>query len=370
MACIEGHGGGIGALQGGTIWWVTSNYKTANRVIWPNLKRALAGAWVQKSEIDHSMTLPDGGSVTVLSADNPDSLRGDGLDGLVLDEAAFQSEYLWTDVLRPALADKQGWAIFISTPNGYNWFHDLYQRGGKKPGWESWKRPTSDNPLIMADELEAAYIEGPRTFQQEYCAEFMEARGVEWPAEWFPDSDWVNEWPKREDITLRVMAVDSSMGRQGDAGDYSAIVSLVRTKDHLLYVEADMDRRPYPKVIRDGIAFAKRFERETFGPLDGFGVEADVFQELIADEFRRQTREAQYALPVYNVLTGAVPKTVRIRRLSPYLGGNNFRWLNTKSTQLLHRQMREFPMGEFDDGPDALEMALRLGVELFNGRQG
>jgi len=369
MAVLDGHGGGIGAIDGGNIYWVTSNYKLANRVIWPHLKRATAGAWEEKSEIDHCVTLPGGGMVTVRSADNPDSLRGDGLNGLVVDEAAFQDEYLWTDVLRPALADRQGWAIFISTPNGKNWFHDLFERGGKADGWESWQRPTSDNPLIVPEELESARHDlGPRSYRQEYEAEFMDTQGAEWPGDWFGEDLWFETWPAAESITLRTVGVDSSMGKRADKGDYSAIVFLARDRNGTLWVDANIERRPITKVISDGIDEARRWQRETGGVLNGFGVESDVFQALVAAEFVRQSQAKSIALPVYEILTEGVDKVVRCRRLTPYLSRGNFRFRNTPGMQLLVRQAREFPVGEYDDGIDALEMALRLAIEIHLGK--
>jgi predicted phage terminase large subunit-like protein len=371
MAVLDGHGAGMGALDGKNIWWVTSNYKIANRVIWPNLKKATAGAWVDKSEQDKTIILPGGGSVTVRSADNPDSLRGDALDGLALDEAAFHAEYLWTDVLRPALSDRQGWAIFISTPNGKNWFHELYRRGdptgkgGRRPGWESWQRPSSENPMLTAEELEAARHElGPRSFRQEYLAEFMDVGGAEWPGDWFPEDHWFDDWPVADEFTLRVVAVDSSMGKEKDVGDYSAIVFLGRTRDGTLWIDCDMQRRPITQMVADGIAAARQWQRETGGALDGFGVESDLFQALVGDLFARESKAAGIMLPVYQILTGGVEKMVRIRRLTPYLSRGLFRWRNTPGVQMLLRQAREFPVGEYDDGPDATEMALRLAVDI------
>ncbi len=78
------------------------------------------------SESERLIVLPGGGEFQVKSADNPDSLRGAGLDGVVVDEAAYVKEEAWTEALRPALSDRRGWAMFISSPNGYNWFHTLF----------------------------------------------------------------------------------------------------------------------------------------------------------------------------------------------------------------------------------------------------
>ena len=91
MATVKGHGTyrgqRKGAIDGGRIWWIAPNYGIASD-IWRDLKRACRDAWIAKNEVERRIELPGGGSVTVKSADNPDSLRGSGLDGVVVDEAA------------------------------------------------------------------------------------------------------------------------------------------------------------------------------------------------------------------------------------------------------------------------------------------
>jgi len=109
-------------------------------------------------------------------------------------------------------------------------------------------------------------------------------------------------------------------------------------------------------------------QEETGLDLEGFGCESDQFQELLADEFVRQTRAAGFALPMYKMLTGNVPKEVRIRRLSADVTRKNIRFRATPGTRMLVRQLQEFPVADFDDGPDALEYARRLAVRLWNGK--
>jgi hypothetical protein len=116
----------------------------------------------------------------VRSADNPDSLRGEGLDFVALDECAFTKEEAWSEALRPALSDRQGKALFISTPKGRNWFWRLWTLGnsGDDDGWQSWRFPTGDNPYIPPEEIESARASLPdRVFRQEYLAEFIEDAG-------------------------------------------------------------------------------------------------------------------------------------------------------------------------------------------------
>lgn len=167
------------ALKGERTWWVGPSYPMA-QVGWGEIRglaRRVGNASVR--EADHIITFPGGGSVQVRSADNPDSLRGQGLDFVVLDECAFMREEAWTEALRPALSDRQGQALFISTPNGRNWFWRLWQLGQLEAGeWRSWQRPTSDNPYIKPEEIEAARQLLPeRVFQQEYMAEFVSDSG-------------------------------------------------------------------------------------------------------------------------------------------------------------------------------------------------
>jgi len=125
------------------------------------------------------VTLPGGGFVAVRSADNPDSLRGEGLDFVVMDECAFMQREAWTEAIRPALSDRLGKALFISTPKGRNWFWEVYQRGIRgEEGWQSWTFPTVSNPYIEASEVEAAKRDLPEIiYRQEYLAEFVDDAG-------------------------------------------------------------------------------------------------------------------------------------------------------------------------------------------------
>jgi len=143
------------------------------------MARQIPGAVVNRGEA--LVTMPSGGTAQVRSADDPESLRGEGLDFVVLDECAFMAESAWSESLRPALSDRLGKALFISTPKGRNWFWRLYQRGqdAQDPDWASWQRPSVENPFLKASEIEAARRDLPeRIFQQEYLAMFLEDSGA------------------------------------------------------------------------------------------------------------------------------------------------------------------------------------------------
>ena len=86
-------------------------------------------------EADHYILFPNGGEIWVKSADKEDNLRGAGLSGVVLDEMAQIKEEVWTDILRPALTDHKGWAMFIGTPKGKNWVYRMWNKADILPGW-------------------------------------------------------------------------------------------------------------------------------------------------------------------------------------------------------------------------------------------
>jgi hypothetical protein len=174
------------ALEGGRAWWVAPTFPLA-QVGWRVLKvlsRKIPR--IEIREADRMVVLPGGGEIQVKSADNPDSLRGTGLDGVVLDEAAYVKEEAWTESLRPALPDRQGWALFISTPDGLNWFHRLYERAARLAGWQAWQCPTWENPRIAPEELDHAREQmGELVFRQEFGAEFLDFGTLQpFRAEW------------------------------------------------------------------------------------------------------------------------------------------------------------------------------------------
>jgi hypothetical protein len=122
------------------------------------------------------VVLKNGSVISLRGADNPDSLRGVGLDGLIMDEFAMIDEKAWTEVLRPTLSDRAGTAMFISTPMGQsNWAYDLYCRGldAAETQWASFQYTTLDGGNVSAEEIEQASRDlDLRTFRQEYMATF------------------------------------------------------------------------------------------------------------------------------------------------------------------------------------------------------
>jgi len=133
--------------------------KQSKTVAWDYLRAAMSplrslGAEVNESEL--RVDYHNGGQVRLYGADNADALRGIYLDGVVLDEYADMDPRVWSEVIRPALADRQGWAVFIGTPKGRNAFYDVMQRSTKDEGWFALTLKASETGLIIPSELDLA----------------------------------------------------------------------------------------------------------------------------------------------------------------------------------------------------------------------
>lgn len=136
--------------------YVAPYYAQAKDVVWNYVKKytsLIPG--VQSNEGELRVDLPNGARIRLYGADNYDRLRGIYLDGVVLDEYADQPPQAWREVIRPALADRQGWALFIGTPKGKNAFYDVYQDAVAKDDWFDLRLKASETGLIPSEELDA-----------------------------------------------------------------------------------------------------------------------------------------------------------------------------------------------------------------------
>lgn len=178
----------------GWYWIVGPKYTLGEkefRVVFANIVRKLKlGSKIKKSynikQGDMVIEMPWGSILEVKSAERQDTLLGEGLSGVVMAEAARHTSETWEQYVRPALADKRGWAIFASTPRGYNWYQGLWMLGQNRelhPHYESWRLPSWENPIVYPEgrydpeivEQEARV--SPQWFAQELAAEFTAYAG-------------------------------------------------------------------------------------------------------------------------------------------------------------------------------------------------
>jgi hypothetical protein len=165
------------ADHGAAVAWVVPTYKNA-RPVWRFAERHTlpVARHLRINRTERTMEFPSGGWLGIFTADNDVSMRGEAFDVVIVDEAARVSEETYSDVILPTLADRDGRALLISTPKGRNWFWQEYQRGiSGGARYAAFSAPSNANPMPSirrAFELARDRVSA-RTFQQEWCAEFV-----------------------------------------------------------------------------------------------------------------------------------------------------------------------------------------------------
>ena len=154
--------------------YVAPTLTQAKRVAWDYLKRyGLRIPGARASEAELRLDFENGSRVSLHGADNPDSLRGLYLDGAVLDEYADFRPEAYPAVIRPALSDRRGFAIFIGTPRGHNHFFELYQTALRNPDWYAARFPASATGLLPPGETDSARSQMTEAqYRQEYECDF------------------------------------------------------------------------------------------------------------------------------------------------------------------------------------------------------
>ena len=158
--------------------YIGPTYSQAKRIAWQYIKD-YAALYLAKppQEAELKVTLKNDAVIYVLGSDNADSLRGIYLDGAVLDEYALFRPSVFSQIIRPALSDRNGWGIFASTPRGKNLFYDTMQTGAKTPEeWFTLTLRADVSGIIPANELAALRRDmDPEEFAQEYLCSFDSA---------------------------------------------------------------------------------------------------------------------------------------------------------------------------------------------------
>lgn len=155
----------------------------AEQIAWGYLKHYTSQIpAISINEQKLSILLPNGATIRIFGADNPDALRGMYFDGVVIDEVAQIKPTLWGEVIRPALADRKGWAAFIGTPKGINLFSQLYDQALNlmskgDPDWIAMLYSVEQTHVIDEKELAALKVEmSENEFRQEFLCDFSAAQ--------------------------------------------------------------------------------------------------------------------------------------------------------------------------------------------------
>lgn len=159
------------AIDGGIVGWFAPTYRYLADP-YRSIHRAVEPAIAREDKVERRIDLVTGGAIDFWSLDSVDAGRGRAYDRVIIDEAGIVRDLgpAWQETIRPTLADRQGDGWFLGTPKGRNFFHRCFERGQIGDGeWRSWRLPTTANPLIKQEEIEAAKAELPaQVFEQEF----------------------------------------------------------------------------------------------------------------------------------------------------------------------------------------------------------
>tara|TARA_Y100000310_G_scaffold273921_1_gene289647 strand:- start:2596 stop:3864 length:1269 start_codon:yes stop_codon:yes gene_type:complete len=194
--------------EGAQICVIGPTYNHADIVFNEVVRRVVQEqAYPTKRVTNYEIETTWGSRVLKKSADKPESILGRGYDLVVVDEFSVLKEDIWTQYIRPTLTDRQGDALLIGTPRGFNYAYHLYRNALTDPEWASFRNPTWTNPLIAKEEIEVAKQQLPELlFRQEYGAEFVAVGGMVYPYQ--PDVHIDNRFVPHTQYTRVIGGVD------------------------------------------------------------------------------------------------------------------------------------------------------------------
>lgn len=352
--------------DGSAVMYVAPTLGQARTIIW-DLLHELGRPIIKSSHVNNlEITLINGKKILVRGADNPDSLRGVSLTYLVLDECAFIKQDVWEKILRAALSDKKGRALFISTPSGRNWFYDVFKLGkdGGDEEWKAWHKTTQDNETIDPKEIEAA----KRTlssfaFKQEYLSSFDTAGTDLFKPEWFktgPD-------PKDGDYVIAIDLAGFEEIAKGQTNkkrlDETAIAIVKVTTSNDWWVEKIEHGRWDIKETAQRILRVIREYRP-----QSIGIERGALKNAVLPYLNDLMRKYNTYAHIHDLTHGNKKKTERIAwALQGRLEHGRITFNEKQDWSEFEDQLIMFPTtGVHDDLVDALAYVDQLAVANYN----
>jgi hypothetical protein len=360
------------------VYYIAPTFDQAKRVMWPKLREILGyvkkgGLIVKENTNDGWIELVSGRRIFIKGADNPDSLRGIALSYVVLDEYADMKEDTWSLIIRPALGDVEGKALFIGTPKGKNHFYKIFIGALEKPlpadwddskpnpwdKWESFHFKTIDNPFLSRDEvfdMEADESMSREAVRQELEASFVSGGGKHLKADWFPITDTLPSEEGQIVVTVDLAGYAKSDGKHKPRTDETVICTTLISSEGWTVVNMEHGHWDVREV-------ALRIMR-TSGKYPGcsLGVEKGALFNAVGpyleDEMRRLNRYIQVN-PLTHSNTKKLDRIIwalqgRAQRGQIKLKQGNWnQWFLDQCSDLGD------PLSH-DDGPDALAYADQL----------
>jgi hypothetical protein len=337
-----------------TVWWVAPTYDQANEYGFDKIKPLLSQdirAGEPKRSKPRKIRLVNDSELSFRSAEREDSLRGGGVDFLVIDEAGSVPDRAWIGELRPTLSDTQGDMLAIGTPKRRNWFYDWFQRGqsGEHPDVASWQAPTKQNPHVPDDEVDSAKIDMPdREFRREYRAEFLDETGGV-----FTDLDRrvLEDYDPEHVDGEEPYATGVDFAR---SDDYTVIITL-DTNGRLVHFDR-VRRAGWPEIQRRIESVTQRYEGSAF-------LDATRDNKIVADLEDAGVRVHPVTFTasskrdlIENLITAVEAEELTLPDMDPLVHELEvFEYETTESGNIRYSA----PSGFKDDCVDALALALK-----------
>jgi hypothetical protein len=360
----------IEAARGKTVAYFAPTDKALTKM-WAAMVAILAPITKKKNEQKKILYLLGGGELWFWSLENFETIRGGDYDFVVVDECCVAKKFreAWTEVIRPTLIDRAGHALFLSTPKGYDFFWEIFERGRKWdrgegwhdewPAWASFTASTGDNPHNPPDEIEELRKELPElAFRQEIEAQFLDGSGT---------------------VFRNVLACSTATAQDGPVAGHEYVmgVDFARSGDYTCAAVFDLATADIVHLDRfTGIEFALQRDR-LIALADRFGVGAAVvetnFQQANFEELTR--RDSRFV----GFTTTAQSKPLLVDRLAWYLEKKDIGILSDPNLQ---RELLAFeghktpsghirycaPSGQHDDCVIAAALAVFAAEKSFGDR--
>lgn len=300
----------VNALQAnkGHVFYVAPTQGQARDIMWQTLLEVghpvITGSHINNLQIK----LVNGATISLKGADRPETMRGVSLKYLVMDEYADMKPSVWEQILRPALADQKGGALFIGTPMGRNHFYELYQYGLSEQDdtFKSWHFTSYDNPLIDPNEIETAKKSmSSFAFRQEFMASFEAQGGELFKEEWVVFNEEEPEGDYFIAIDLAGFA-DESKGSKSKKLDESAIAVVKTNSDGWWVKDIIHGRWTVEETAKKIFNAVKKYE-----PLS-VGIERGIAKQAVMLPLQDMMRRTGSFFRVEELTHGNKKKTDRI----------------------------------------------------------
>jgi predicted phage terminase large subunit-like protein len=352
----------------GHVWYIAPTQGQARDIMWATLLE-LAHPVVESSHVNNmQIRLVNGSTISLKGADRPETMRGVSLKFVVLDEYADMKPQVFEQILRPALADLKGKAMFIGTPLGRNHFYDLYEYGltNKDPSFKSWHFTSFDNPLLDPEEIELAKQSmSSFAFRQEFMASFEAAQSDIFKAEWIKLGDEDDE-PKDGQYYIAIdLAGFEDVSKQSSNKkkhlDESAIAVVKIYQDGWWIEHIEVGRWDIKATAEKILAISRKYDVKVIG------IERGMAKNAVLPYLQDLMRTRNYYISVIDLTHGNKKKTDRVVwALQGRFEHGRITLKRADWNKQFVDQLLNFPStGVHDDMLDAVSYIDQIGVTDF-----